>query len=246
MQYHFCSVRRVFLLSVCAFGLLAPNSAFASFANSLGGAYGGTLRTNKNLRTQQLTGDPASILRGSMSTEYDPSLVSLFEIEPGPVFDITALIGIRLLSDPPATERFVSNTQFFSGLPFPYVETGYLQVSFVRKSEAGDVQSIIDPRPGYVLADVDGFIDGDETHALFFEALTSDPTAVASYRLYREDGSRHDVLPDFLTTLDNVTTTEISDATVAAPLPEPACMGILAGAGCLVLSRRRRLSWEKR
>src|SRR4051794_12731616 len=129
---------RAFVLAGFAVAL-APAVSEASFSRSLSGS----LSTNRSISTQQLTADPASILQGSMSTTYDPHVVSLTDLIPGPEFDVSALIGIRLpTDDTPNAERFVSGAAFFAGLPYAYQETGYIQVSFFRHP-GSTAQSII-------------------------------------------------------------------------------------------------------
>jgi hypothetical protein len=111
----------------------------------------------------------------------------------------------------------------------------------MRKPDTAS-QSIIDPLPGYVIVDEDGATDGDDTHAMFFKANAPGALNTASYHLYREDGTKHDVLPDYLRNLDNeLFTTGITDATITAA-PEPACTGLLAAGGVLALLRRRSRS----
>ena len=222
--------------------LLLPAVSEASFARKIGSSYGGTLSTNTSLSTQQLTSDPASVLQGSVSTEYDPSIVSLQSLIPSEFFHVSALIGVRLPGDPPATERFVTDTAFFGGgLPTGLSETGYLQVSFQRFA-GFDQTSTVPTQPGYVVVDANGETDGDETHALLFRSITSNPNAVASYHIYQEDGTHHAVVPDFLVNLNEETAqSPIGDATVSGVVPEPTVGGIaLACAGLLGLRRRRR------
>jgi hypothetical protein len=220
-----------------ALGMFAP-SAEASFAKSLNKSYGGTLGTNTSTRTQQLTSDPDGIAQGSVSTEYNPTLVSLKSILPGPFFDVNALIGVR--KDGEDFERYVTDTAFFAGLPFSYAETGYLQVAFVRHPGTTQ-QSIIPTAPGYVVVDTDGETNGDDTHALFFQALDPNSTEFATYRIYQEDGTGHRVLPDYLKNLDNETfTSGITPAVVSGALPEPATVSLVFAGGALMLIRRRR------
>jgi MYXO-CTERM domain-containing protein len=221
--------------------LLLPAVSEASFAKRIGSAYGGTLSTNTSLSTQQLTSDPASVLQGSVSTEYDPSIVSLQNLIPSEFFHVSALIGVRLPSDPPTTERFVTDTAYFAGLPTGTAETGFIQVSFDRFA-GFDQTSTIPTLPGYVVVDADGETDGDETHALLFKSIAADPNAIASYHIYQEDGTHHAVVPDYLIDLSNeLATSPIGDATVSSVVPEPTLGALgLASAGLLALRRRRR------
>jgi hypothetical protein len=236
--------RHVTRLFVAVFCISAFSSASqASFYKSLTGSSSGSkLSTTTSFSTQQLTADPASILRGSMSTEYDADVMTLSDLFPGPSFDTTALIGIRLLTDPPTFERLVSDTVFFAGLPYPFEETGYVQVSFFRK-EGNLEQSVINPFPGFTLYTVNGETDGDDTHALFFNVATTDLSATATYRTYREDGSMHAVLPDYLQNLQNEVATTFTESVVSAPVPEPSVLSLgilIAGGGLLRRGGRRR------
>jgi hypothetical protein len=225
------------LFAVMAF----PGTAGASFANALKKSYGGKLSSNSSTSTQQLTADPASIQKGSMSTSYDPAVSSLFELIPGPFFDVNALIGIRLSTDAPGTERFVSDAAYFAGLPYDYQETGYVQVSFFRHVDTIS-QSIINPRDNYLIVDTDGEIDGDDTHAFFFDIISPDLSVIPSYTLFREDGTHHAVLPDYLVNLEGTFFGPgIESATVSGAVPEPASLGLaIALAGAALLRRRRQ------
>jgi hypothetical protein len=221
---------------------LSPSVSHASFARRIGSSYGGTLSTNTSLSTQQLTSDPASVLQGSVSTEYNPAIVSLDDLLPSEFFHVSALIGVRLPTDPPATERFVTDTAFFGGgLPAGTTETGYLQVAFQRFA-GFDQTATVPTLPGYIVVDTDGEIDGDETHALLFKSISLDPNAIASYHIYQEDGTHHAVVPDYLINLSNERDGgPIGDATVSGVVPEPAAgMLVLAATGLLSLNRRRR------
>jgi hypothetical protein len=220
---------------------LLPAVSQASFARLVGSSYGGTLSTNTSLSTQQLTADPASVLQGSVSTEYDPSIVSLESLIPSEFFHVSALIGVRLPGDPPSTERFVTDTTFFGGgLPAGVTETGYLQVSFERFAGFDQV-STIPTQPGYVAVDADGETDGDETHALLFRSISADPNAIATYHIYQEDGTHHAVVPDYLEDLSEQTATNpIADATVSGVVPEPTIGALALAAGGLLSLRRRR------
>jgi MYXO-CTERM domain-containing protein len=224
-------------VAVLVVGLM-PAVSEASFAKSIGSRYGGTLSTNTSLSTQQLTADPASIQKGSMSTEYDPSIVSLESLIPSPTFGVSALIGVRLPGDP--TERFVTDTAFFAGLPTGVTESGYLQVSFERLPEHPE-QGSVPTLPGYVVVAADGETDGDETHALLFSSRTENSSAIASYHIYQEDGTHHAVLPDYLIDLTGQTADgPIGDATVSGVVPEPTVGAVaMALAGVFGLRRRR-------
>jgi len=225
--------------AVVASLVLFPAVSEASLARKLGSRYGGTLSSNTSISTQQLTADPASILQGSMSTEYDPTLVSLQQLIPSEFFHVSALIGVRLPGDP--TERFVTDTAFFGGLPAGATQSGYLQVSFQRFA-GFDQQASIATLPGYVVVDTDGETDGDETHALVFKSITDNRNAIASYHIYQEDGTHHAVLPDYLIDLTGQTAdSPIGDATVSGTVPEPTVgAAAMAFAGVLGLRRRRR------
>jgi hypothetical protein len=215
----------------------APALSEASFSRT----YSGRLSSNGSISTQQLTADPANIAQGSMSTLYEPGKVSLEEIIPGPEFDITALIGVRLPTDSPTTERFVTYDAYIAGSPLAYAETGYLQVTFVRK-EGSTAESTINDREGFVVVDTDGPLGGDDTHAMFFRSVVlDDPNLTPTYTLYNEDGTMHDVLPDYLRQINGETSFDIQDAVLSGPVPEPGTGAIvLALAGAAAMRRGRR------
>ena len=219
-----------------------PQAAEASFARQIGSSYGGRLSTSGSTSTQQLTSDPASILQGSVSTTYQPDLVTLVELLPAEFFQVSALIGVRLPTDPATTERFVTDAAFFAGgLPAGTVETGYVQIAFLRTG-GFETESNVPTREGFTNEVTNGEINGDETHALFFQAVNPPSSEVASYTLYQEDGTRHAVVPDYLVMLNEQRVdTPSSSATVSAPLPEPsAALLAVAAAGGALLRRRRR------
>jgi hypothetical protein len=181
-----CAASLFTLAAAAAF----PTAAEASLAQKLGTSYGGRLGGSTTTSTWQATGDPAWIQEGSMSTEYDPLVASLFDVKPGPAFDITVIVGVRSLNpNDPSGEVLVPLQRFYNGLPSSYVETGYLQVAFLRK-EGNTEQSFIPFEEGYVQVDVEGTQGGDDTHAMFFRNISGDPDKEGSFRLYAENGTR--------------------------------------------------------
>jgi hypothetical protein len=220
-----------------------PAASEASFARSIGSRYGGTLSSNTSISTQQLTADPVSVLKGSTSTEYDPSVVHLSNVVAEDGFAIKeAYVGVTF--DNGETEDLVSLSQFISGLAFEFEETGYLQVFYERIECAPSLESLSSlSSEGYVVVDQDGEVNGDNTHSMLFDYIAEDPKTVAQYRLYADDGSRG-TSPDFMVSIDdpNLIIRDIQEASVAGALiPLPAALGPgLVGLACVGIAKRLR------
>jgi hypothetical protein len=223
-----------------------PAVSEASFARRIGSSYGGTLSSNTSLSTQQLTADPVTVLKGSTSTEYDPSVVKLNNITAEPGFTITeAYVGVRFEGE--EGEDLVSLNQFLEGLEMNFVETGYLQVFYKRTEGEGGFETLATSE-GYVVVDQDGEVNGDNTHTMTFDYLAEDPKTVAKYRLYADDGSRG-TSADSLVSIEDPTFRihDIAEANVAGPLvvPLPAAFGpgLIGLVGVAMHGiRRRRLA----
>jgi hypothetical protein len=229
------------LLAIALVGSM-PAESEASFARAIGSRYGGTLSSNTSISTQQLTADPVTVLRGSTSTEYDPSVVSLKSILPEDGFYITeAYVGVSF--DNGETEDLVSLGQFLEGLAFEYKETGYLQVFYAR-NESESLALAATSSEGYVVVDTDGEIEGDNTHTMLFDYLAENPNTVAHYRLYADDGSRG-TSPDSLVSVDDPSFVirDIAEANVAGaliPLPAAVGPGLIGLAGVVIHQLRKR------
>jgi hypothetical protein len=225
----------LFALAVMA----APAITEASFAKKLGSRYGGTLSSNTSTRTQQLTADPVSVLKGSTSTEYNPNVVHLSSINAEPGFYVTeAYVGVTF--DNGETEDLVRLGQFIEGLAFDYKETGYLQVFY----SASESYESFAAQEGYVIVDTDGEIEGDNTHTMLFDYIAESPTTIAAYRLYADDGARG-TSPDSLVSFEDPSFVirDIAEANVAGALiPLPAALGpaLIGFAGIGVVKRLRR------
>jgi hypothetical protein len=231
----------VFVFAVALAGAW-PAASEASFASALGSRYGGTLSSNTTIRTQQLTADPVTVLRGSTSTEYDPSVVRLQNVFAEEGFIVTeAYVGVRFDGE---TEDLVSLGQFLEGLDFEYEETGYLQVFYQRAGES-QVSALLTMDEGYTVVARGGETAGDNTHTMQFRYIAEDDTTVAKYRLYADDGARG-TSPDFLVSVQDpgVMIRNIEEATVAGALiPLPAALGPgLVGLAAAVIAKRRRVA----
>jgi hypothetical protein len=230
------------LFAFAAIGAAVPTVSEASFARLLGGSYGGTLSTNKSISTQQLTADPASVLRGSTSTEYDPCVVSLDCIQALDGFHITkAFVGVTY--DHGATEKLICFDDFKNAENPCFKETGYLQVFYARDCEESSKSNPKPVEDGFTVADQDGMTDGDNTHTMFFNYIAEDPHTVAHYRLYADDGERGKKA-DGLVSIDDPchVIRNITEANVSANMiPLPAALGPgLIGLGGVVIHRLRR------
>jgi hypothetical protein len=229
------------LFTFALVGAALPAVSEASFARRLGSSYGGTLSTNTSLSTQQLTADPVTVLRGSTSTTYDPCVVSLDSIAALDGFNITkAFVGVTY--DHGETEKLLCYEDFKNAENPCFKETGYLQVFYARDCEESSSGGKV-VADGYTVADKDGMTDGDNTHTMFFKYIAEDPTTVAKYRLYADDGERGKCA-DGLVSVDDPNTVirNISEASVSANLiPLPAALGPgLVCLGGMVIHRLRR------
>jgi hypothetical protein len=227
-------------------GIAVPSISEASFARATGSSYGGRLSNKRSVRTQQLTADPVSVLRGSTSTAYDPEVVSLDNVFALDGFDITAAyVGVDLGEG----EQLITLGQYREGNDFlPFKETGYLQVFYDRSDEGPVSLAALNgghspTDPGYEVADEDGVTNADNTHTAFFHYIAEDERTVAHYRLYADDGERG-FAPDSLTSIDDpsLVITDIQEANVAAALiPLPAAFGPgLIGLGVVAIVHRLR------
>jgi hypothetical protein len=232
------------LFAFAVIGAAVPTVSEAAFAKRIGSSYGGTLSTNKSISTQQLTADPVTVLRGSTSTTYDPCVVSLDGLEALDGFHITkAFVGVSY--DHGATEKLLCFDDYKNAeqqQQHCFQETGYLQVFYARDCESSE-KSTKPVEDGFVVRDQDGVTNGDNTHTMFFKYIAEDPTTVAHYRLYADDGERGKHA-DYLVSIDDPCHKifDIHDATVSANMiPLPAALGPgLIGLGGVVLHRLRK------
>ena len=237
-------MRKLGLLFALAIAI-TPAVSEASFARKIGSRYGGKLSSNKSIRTQQLTADPVSVLRGSTSTTYDPNVVSLSDVYSLPGFDIT-----NIFVEVSFGERGPSLISFgeFKETNFP--QTGYLQVFYQASTyyEESSSAFLMGEPQGNVVVDTDGETEGDDTHEMIFDYIAEDENTIAKYRLYADDGSRGEG-PDSLVSFEdpNFVIRDIEEANVAGaliPLPAafgPALIGF-AGIGLVKRLRRRLLA----
>lgn len=219
-----------FLVALALVGAL-PVVSEASFARRVGSRYGGTLSSNSSIRTQQLTADPVTVLRGSTSTEYDPSVVRLNNVFALDGFFVNS-VYVAVTFDGGETEQLITLGQFIEGLGIAFQETGYLQVFYQREEGQGfEIPFEESPNDGYVVVDTGGEIHGDLTHSMLFNYIAEDLGTIARYRLYADNGSRG-FSADSLVSIDdpNFEIRDIEEATVAgagngALIPLPAAFG---------------------
>jgi hypothetical protein len=216
------------LLTVVGLTCAWPSVSRASTSLKNGGSgYSGTLSSNPTTRTQQLLCDPTGM--GSMSTLYDPSVVTLTGISAIQGFSITSAY-VEVSND--GVTFLESASTFFSSERFGQ-ETGYLQVFFgpppITTAAVGG--TIPDgPPEGFTMQGHAG-VDGQNSHALFFEYLDeASDNAFATYFNYADDGLRGSE-EDTLTARDEngelftVHHEDISSAFIGAGLTGPALTG---------------------
>jgi hypothetical protein len=228
-----------------------PAVSEASFAKKIGSRYGGTLSSNTSTRTQQLTADPVTTLRGSTSTEYDPSVVSLDNIFAEEGFFVTeAYVGMTY--DEGETEALISLGAFIESGHLEGRETGYLQVFYA--SASGEVlfsAAVSSLEEGYTVVDTDGEIEGDNTHTMLFNYIAENDSTLAKYRLYADDGSRGATADSLVSTEDpTFIIRDIAEANVAGslipppgtliPLPAAVIPGMIGLAGVAFVKKFRR------
>jgi hypothetical protein len=141
---------------------LWPSAGRAATAVKLGGSgYSGTLSSNPITRQQQLLYDPTNPFAGSMSTVYDPGVVTLTGISAIQGYVITgAFVEVSN-----GEGRSLLSFQDFIGTEHFGVETGYVQVFFGQPSPtAGPGGSVPDgPPEGYTMQGHAG-VEGQNTH----------------------------------------------------------------------------------
>ena len=174
---------------------------FALAAAAGGSGYSGTLSTNTSIRKQQLVCDPAEPKQGSTSTLYDPSMVTLTGVMPGPGYNNLGFIGhveVRLRSGNTLLQPLVAFFQNPLG-----TETGYVQMQYRLSGSAGQIT----PPAGYAIVQEDG-VQGVDTHAFFFDFKPGVPTtANAAYKIFAANASTFSTnVQDFLVTNDGTNT----------------------------------------
>jgi hypothetical protein len=243
---------RAFTLAavVGLFGLSA-STAEAALAKAAGGSgFSGTLSSNKAIRKQQLICDPESPTGGSTSAQYNPGIVSLSGFSFGPGYSGSGLIEVTS-----GNETFLTDLNTWLVRPFG-TQTGYVQIQYSEGQivgaapTAGPLHGQIAAPKGYLQVDRGGPVAVD-THALFFDYLSSVPdSAVAEYTVYADTGV-HGNSPDFMNgqkddgTSFTLAPGDIAPVTVrgslnAVPLPPAVLVGGMMMAGVAIARRVRR------
>ena len=246
---------------------LASDVGSAALARLTGGGYSGVLSSNKKIRNQQLTCDPATQgvtegegesgipISGSTSVLYDPSLVTLSGLTFGPGYVGSGLVELRDPPPPgapaPAHPLFFEPVDRFLKNPKVGIQTGYVQVNYKLTGSAG----LMSVPAGFATVDSNG-VQGVDTHALTFSYLPGVPDGTqATYQIYADTGKRPSGnRPDSLTALGpdgkpfTLGPSQLSPATVSGslntatvPLPPALWTGLatLAALAAGVAWRRR-------
>lgn len=261
------------VLALCVVGGSA-NVSSAALAGKKG--LSGSLSSNATIRQQQLICDPAgsegtsidptvSALaqgaprRGSDSVRYDPSVVSLTNVQIGVGYAGSGRVevqvgGSRVLQDLAAFLKNPAGT-----------ETGYVQLFFHHGAKGnlppdnlfgpdGEPFQISVPT-GFKPNMSDG-VDGFDTHSFFFTYKAGVPgTTVAAYDIFastapRPSGSSADFLvgvdtsnhsQEFTIPASEITPAHVEGALITVPLPPAVWAGssTLAAVGLLAWARRR-------
>lgn len=215
----------------------AANGALAAKA---GGKPRFTARLSSNpvIRRQQLIVDPEGILTGSVSTTYDPAIVHLSTFLDDAKYSVTGgWVGVipRFGAAPALVPLATFLSQATAGKMGE--ESGYVRIFFGRKPTTGATRaapaggSVIPNRPGYKTVDQDGVTGLTDTHALLFDFVSSDPLAIAAYRIYATPALEN-FSSDSLTFASDpehpVLYTQIGSANVRGPLgiPLPPALGV--------------------
>jgi len=252
------AVLAALVMGICA----SAESARAALAGHP--SYSANLSVNAALRKQQLICDPAgSVFKGSTSTLYQPSLVSLDGLNEVNGFLLQqSYVEVRQFTQPTSVIPVRNNTNgtaliktsdYFANPRGTFIETGYMQTFFQRSDTSG--QTIQNPDPGYTFLAEDGFrtdptkpIDGDDTHYMFFQLAPGVALDAPSYTNFADQSNRGFYPPggfqrDTITELDTIQGgggRVITDNIDSATVPEPATGIMAAGLGLLPLLLRRR------
>ena len=269
-------------LAACVVGGSA-DVASAALAKKKGlSGLSGKLSSNATIRQQQLICDPAASTddgtidpnasalaqgaprRGSDSVNYDPSMVSLSDVELG-----TGYAGSGRVEVQTGGRRTLQDLAAFLKKPAG-TETGYVQLLFHHGARGNlPPDNLFGPvgEPGQTPV-AEGFATnmsdgpvGFDTHSFFFTYKAGVPdTAVAAYDILASGGRSSGSSADFLTGVDvtnhsqeftipasQIAAAHVQGALVTVPLPAAVWAGssTLAAVGLLALVRRRRASgWE--
>lgn len=251
------------VVGVCA----AAESARGALAGHP--SYSANLSANASIRKQQLICDPfGSIYSGSMSTLYQPGLVSFDNIGAVPGFETTdSYIEVKPFTNPSFVQPVKMNSNgnvlittggfIEGGGRNTFTETGYIQTFFQRTAGSVD-QTVQNPDPGYDFLADDGFrdpdtgkIQGDDTHYMFFDLAPGVPLDAPVYTNFADQGSRG-FYPAGGPQVDSITALlasggpgqTITAGIASATVPEPAGVALVAAFGLILLRQRRRCATQ--
>lgn len=259
---------RTLVMSSLAAVVVAGPECHAALAVRAGGKPRFTARLSSNpaIRRQQLIVDPEGILSGSVSVQYDPSLVRLVDVQDPADFRVTGgfvkilpTLGLAGARIPLAAflesrgDEAASLGSAAADKPRPEREAGVVQVFFNRKDDvtppavraaAAAAPSVIPNLPGFTTVDEDGPTGVGDTHALLFEYI-GPPEFRARYTVYAAPPDTG-TTPDYLIPADDpqnpITYRDLGSAFVLGPLgtvdrPPPAVpLPPAAWAGLLTLA----------
>src|SRR4051794_19698024 len=196
-----------FSLGALIVGVLAPAEP-ARGALAGHPSYSANLSVNKAIRQQQLICDPAgSVFSGSMSTLYQPDLVSFDSIQSVVGFqNENSYIEVKPFTNPTFVQPVKMNSNgnvlittgdfIEGGGRNTFRETGYIQTFFQRPPGSVD-PTVQSPEPGYDFLAEDGYraspmdpIEGDDTHYMFFNLAAGVPLDAPRYTNFADDGTR--------------------------------------------------------
>lgn len=203
------------IVAGCAVSALPARRCDGALAALTGGSgYSGTLSSNRAIRKQQLICDPTDASKGSTSTNYDPTIVSIDSVynEDGYFIDSAhSYVGVstatsflhaqapltratgaaNAAASPPPNQQLVTLDEFFNPQPTTvYIQSGYLQITWTHPGDIGEGYQVFGTAPdftGYNLQQHDG-VTGTNTHGMIFAYGAVPDDTVATYTNYAAPG----------------------------------------------------------